>query len=75
MVLEANDYVGGRCFSKNSDGSKNNPNLGARSIPYDLGAEFSYDSLINDQQNVLWEEKAIPGAFGSLNGAILSLGL
>ncbi len=46
LVLEANDYVGGRARSFNGmDGSTNNPDtIGTVNIPYDHGADWIYDN-------------------------------
>jgi len=46
LVLEANDYIGGRARSFNGmDGSTNNPDtIGSVNIPYDLGADWMYDN-------------------------------
>ncbi|KAL7526846.1 hypothetical protein ACHAXR_001678, partial [Thalassiosira sp. AJA248-18] len=44
IVLEANDYIGGRAKSINEDGTPNNPNTAQTNIPIDLGCEWLYDT-------------------------------
>jgi len=56
LVLEAAEHAGGRCRSRNSDGTTNNPNLRPRVVPHELGAEWNYDSGINRQQDALWPD-------------------
>ena len=57
IVLEANDYIGGRAWSINGDDSSNNPNTDDSNIPYDVGAEWLYNNG-NDM-----EETLIAGGF------------
>ncbi|KAL9183285.1 hypothetical protein ACHAXT_005072 [Thalassiosira profunda] len=55
LVLEANNYVGGRSKSYNSnDGSHNNPDFvgDASNMPYDLGSEWLYNTG-SDQEDAL----------------------
>ncbi|KAL7523768.1 hypothetical protein ACHAXR_000321, partial [Thalassiosira sp. AJA248-18] len=43
LVLEANDYIGGRSKSVNSDGTINDPNIGDFSnVPVEMGSEWLY---------------------------------
>ena len=47
LVLEANDYIGGRARSINDDGSSNDPNMmdsSSNNVPLDLGCEWLYDT-------------------------------
>jgi len=43
LVLEANDYIGGRSKSVNQDGSINVPSTSIDNIPAELGSEWLYD--------------------------------
>ena len=44
VIVEANDYVGGRSRSFNEDGSVNQPptSLSKQNVPYDAGSEWLY---------------------------------
>ena len=44
LVVEANDFVGGRSRSFNEDGSVNQPptSLSKQNVPYDAGSEWLY---------------------------------
>ncbi|EJK72478.1 hypothetical protein THAOC_05988, partial [Thalassiosira oceanica] len=46
LILEANDYVGGRSKSENSDGTLNAPpaELPSNNVPIDMGSEWLYQS-------------------------------
>ncbi|EJK71510.1 hypothetical protein THAOC_07042 [Thalassiosira oceanica] len=46
LILEANDYVGGRSKSMNSDGTLNAPpaELPSNNVPIDMGSEWLYQS-------------------------------
>lgn len=65
LVLEANNYVGGRAKSINEDGTINNANLegAGGNIPYDIGCEWLYNTG-NDMEETLLDK-------GYLDGAIL----
>lgn len=54
LLLEANNYIGGRSKSLNEDGSINNPSLtSTTNIPAELGSEWLYKG--NDMHNYLKE--------------------
>jgi len=43
LVLEANDYIGGRSKSINTDGTINSPNPTGK-VPFDVGSEWLYNT-------------------------------
>ncbi|EJK62008.1 hypothetical protein THAOC_17402 [Thalassiosira oceanica] len=50
LILEANDYVGGRSKSMNSDGTLNTPpaELPSNNVPIEMGSEWLYQSGSTD---------------------------
>ena len=65
IVLEAHDRVGGRARTRSSDGTRNDPDADRGAVPYELGAEWNYDSDINVQQDALYEGGTCPGGCGT----------
>ncbi|EJK54472.1 hypothetical protein THAOC_25896 [Thalassiosira oceanica] len=55
LILEANDYVGGRSKSKNSDGTINAPpaELPSNNVPIEMGSEWLYETERGSQYTYL----------------------
>ena len=55
LILEANDYVGGRSKSNNSDGALNVPpaNLPSNNVPIEMGSEWLYQTGTGSQYSYL----------------------
>lgn len=72
IVLEAADYIGGRAKSVNKDGTTNNPNTPNTNIPYDIGAEWLYNTG-GDITGALYDDGLLDGLLENDKKTVMQL--